>query len=62
MPKDIPERMFLNLEEAADVCGVAPPTFQKMVDAGAIRIVQIEGMRRKLVPISELRKLAGEPA
>ena len=56
------ERQLVSVMEASRVLGVSRTAIRALINSGTIRTVTIPGFKRRLIPLSELRRwLAGEP-
>jgi excisionase family DNA binding protein len=56
---DKPPRLAYSIDEAAESIGVSKRTIEELLSTGQLRSKVIG--RRRLIPVSALRKLIGEP-
>jgi excisionase family DNA binding protein len=56
---DRPARLAYSIDEAAQAIGVSKRTIEELLSTGQLRSKVIG--RRRLIPVSALRKLIGEP-
>jgi hypothetical protein len=50
-----PDRIGVNEREGAELIGVSPRTFRKLITQGVIRPIKIPGVRRNIFAVEELR-------